>query len=65
MFFILEFEWLYMCIWQISNGCQNLKFDWIETIVGVNEEVILYLYQENHMTIINVFLLSIFMAIFP
>ncbi len=30
-----------------------MKFDWIKTIVGVNEEVILDLYQENHMTIIQ------------
>jgi hypothetical protein len=32
-----------------------VKFDWIETIVGVNEEVCLDLYQENHMTIIQMF----------
>ncbi len=32
-----------------------MKFDWIEAIVGINEEVCLDLYQENHMTIIQMF----------
>jgi hypothetical protein len=34
-----------------------VKFDWIEGIVGINEEVFLDLYQENHMTIIQMFII--------